>query len=81
MLIRITEAEQQKLKSIAYDEMTVEALKKFFLQSFLEEKYVPSDTALLAAEKLAIEALERIFEKLNKMKSSEYEETPRKNVV
>lgn len=80
-MIKITEQEQQKLKSIAYDEVAMDALKKFFLKEFIQERYVPSDTALLAADKLAIEGLQKVFEKLEGIKSSPQEELQRKNVV
>ena len=80
-MIKITESEQQKLKSLAYDDVAMEALKKFFLGYFIKENYMPSDTALLASEKLSITLLEKCFESLEKMKSIEHEEIQKRNIV
>ena len=80
MFIKLTELEQQKLKSLAYDEVAMEALKKFFLDNFTEISDVLA-TQLLAANQLAICRIKEAFGQLEKMKTTQHEEPLRKNVV
>ena len=80
MFIKLTELEQQKLKSLAYDEVAMEALKKFFLERFTEPEEVLG-TELLASNQLAIYRMREAFAQLDKMRTPPHEESLRKNVV
>ena len=70
-MIKITETEQQKLKSIAYDEVAMEALKKFFLIEFLEHE----------ADSKTLVMLSNSFKEMDKMKVLQPEESQRRNIV
>ena len=82
-MIKLTEIELEKLKTIAYDETAVEALKKFFLNEFLDNTgFSINDTSnILAAQYICIGLLKDLFTKLERMKEKESENTTRKNVV
>lgn len=81
-MLKITDAEREKLVSLAYDDVAIEALKKFFLNMGLErgEKYA-SEVNILAAEKLTMVFMEGAFAKLESLKDIPLETHKQKNVV
>lgn len=80
-MFKLSESEMQKIKALAYDETAIEALRKFFLNHFLDDDPRRMDAPVLASSRLAIDRMESVFSEIERMIEKPAEETLRKNIV
>lgn len=79
-MLKLDEGEMQKLKNLAYDEGAIEALRKFFMNecmTFSDHKSMD----MLAACRLALDYINAVFDKLERMKETGEERSAKRNIV